>query len=188
MKEKICFSCYDINMEKSRIRESVLSLLKEQNRQVKDRKDRELLGLFVSSAAYKESLVIATYLAFDFEFNTMLLIEQAQKDGKKIVVPKTYPKGKMIFVTYNESDLVKTRFGLLEPLGDQAVEKAKIDLIHVPGLAFNFSGFRVGYGAGYYDRYLTNFRGSTVSTIYDFQREVFQESPHDIAVKEVFIR
>ena len=66
--------------------------------------------------------------------------------------------------------------------------KDKIDLIHVPGVAFNDKGFRVGYGAGYYDRYLADFCGATVSTIYDFQRYSFEEESHDVAVREVFVR
>lgn len=62
-------------------------------------KDQALLDDLLATKAYKDAKTIATYLAFDFEYNTELLIKQAQKDGKTILVPKTYPKGKMIFVS-----------------------------------------------------------------------------------------
>ena len=142
----------------------------------------------INLKAYQQADVIATYLAFNFEYDTSLLIEQAQKDGKKILVPKTFSKGKMIFVAYDSEKLVETRFGLMEPINDEAVAKSEIDLIHVPGLVFNKSGFRIGYGGGYYDRYLKDFVGNTVSTIYDFQRLDFEEEGYDISVKEVIER
>lgn len=91
----------------------------------------------------------------------------------------------MIFVDYQKDNLRTTPFGLLEPVNDRAVEKASIDLIHVPGLIFNNKGFRIGYGAGYFDRYLSDFEGDTISTIYRCQRQDFVEEKHDVAVKEV---
>ena len=64
----------------------------------------------------------------------------------------------------------------------------KFDVIHVPGVGFNPAGFRIGYGGGYYDRYLADYDGHTVSTIYEFQKVEFQADCHDMAVKEVFSR
>lgn len=116
-----------------------------------------------------------------------MLIEQAQRDNKSIVVPKTYPQGKMIFVVYDEADLQITKFGLKEPRSEEALEKSAIDLIHVPGLAFNNEGYRIGFGAGYYDQYLADFQGDTVSTIYSFQKFTFEPSFFDIPVKEVLV-
>ena len=79
----------------------MIEQLKKQNKAVKAQRDRELLSHFIALEAYKQAQTLATYLAFPFEFNTSLLIEQAQKDGKKIVVPKVYGQGKMIFVSYD---------------------------------------------------------------------------------------
>ena len=175
-------------MEKSQLRAAILTQLKEHDKAEKAAKDKALLEDLVASAAYQNAQTIATYLAFDFEYDTQLLINQAQKDGKKILVPKTYSKGKMIFCPYDKNNLKKTRFGLWEPVVANAVDKSQIDVIHVPGVAFNQAGFRIGYGGGYYDRYLADYHGNTVSTIYDCQKETFQADCHDIAVKEVFCR
>lgn len=175
-------------MEKRELRQTIIGQLKVQDSALKKKKDAELLQALVATRAYQDSRVIATYLAFDFEYDTSLLITQAQKDGKLIVVPKTYPKGRMIFGLYDEEQLALTRFGLREPVSDVAFDKNQIDLIHVPGVAFNEQGFRVGYGAGYYDRYLSDYEGATISTIYDFQRADFKEDAHDVAVKEVLVK
>ncbi len=175
-------------MEKSQLRTAILAQLKGQDKVEKASKDKALLDDLIRSEAYQNATTIATYLAFDFEYDTQLLINQAQKDGKKILVPKTFGKGKMIFCPYRKDNLVKTKFGLWEPADDKAVDKSMIDLIHVPGVAFNQAGFRIGYGGGYYDRYLADYHGNTVSTIYDCQKATFQADCHDIAVKEVFCR
>lgn len=175
-------------MEKVALRKSIITHLKYQDRKEKALKDKALLDDLLASSAYQKADTIATYLAFDFEYNTELLIKQAQKDGKTILVPKTHPHGKMIFCLYDVDSLVKTSFGLWEPAGDQAVDKSKIDLIHVPGVGFNPDGFRIGYGAGYYDRYLADYKGKTISTIYECQKAEFQPDSHDVAVMEVFSR
>lgn len=175
-------------MEKVALRKSIIAHLKHQDRTEKALKDKALLDELLASSAYQKADTIATYLAFDFEYNTELLIKQAQKDGKTILVPKTYPHGKMLFCPYDVDNLVKTSFGLWEPACDKAVDKSEIDLIHVPGVGFNQDGFRIGYGAGYYDRYLADYKGKTISTIYECQKAEFQPDSHDVAVMEVFSR
>lgn len=124
----------------------------------------------LTSQAYQTSQVIATYLSFDFEFNTKLLLEANCLEMEKLFwFQKPFGQGHMIFVAYDETDLIQTSFGLWEPKSTLAVDKSTIDLIQVPGLAFNKAGYRVGYGGGYYDHYLADYAGKTVSTIYDFQ-------------------
>ncbi|MBM7642864.1 5-formyltetrahydrofolate cyclo-ligase [Streptococcus loxodontisalivarius] len=174
-------------MLKKELRQAVISALKEQDKTDKERLDRELLATFIESEAYQEAKTIATYLSMGFEYNTAPLIEQALKDGKRVLVPKTYPKGRMVFVAYDPEDLVKTSFGLLEPASDIAVAKEDIDLIHTPGVVFNKEGYRIGYGAGYYDRYLADFKGNTMSLVYPCQLKEFTPDSHDIPVKEVLI-
>lgn len=163
----------------------MIEQLKKQDKAVKAQRDRELFHRFIGLEAYQKAQTLATYLAFPFEFDTSLLLEQAQKDGKQVVVPKVYGQGKMIFVSYDAADLKTSTFGLKEPRSNQAVDKSLIDLIHVPGLAFNHDGYRLGFGGGYYDRYLADFTGSTVSTVYPFQTLAFEPSQFDIPVKEV---
>ncbi|WP_247921147.1 5-formyltetrahydrofolate cyclo-ligase [Streptococcus oralis] len=173
---------------KAELRKKILQEMKTLSQEQKQAMDQALTERFLNHPVYQEAKVIATYLSFPHEFQTQGLIDQALKGGKKVLIPKTYPKGRMEFVVYHPQQLVKTSFGLLEPQGDlEVVEPYQIDLIHVPGLAFTTEGYRIGYGGGYYDRYLEHFAGHTMSTIYPCQVQEFNSENHDIPVQEVLI-
>ena len=173
---------------KSELRKQVLQEMKAIPRKQKQAIDQALTEGLLQHPFYQEANTIATYLSFPHEFQTQELIEQALKDGKKVLIPKTYPKGRMDFVVYDPQQLVKTSFGLLEPQGDlEVVDASQIDLIHVPGLVFTTEGYRIGYGGGYYDRYLEHFTGHTLSAVYSSQVQDFIPENHDISVQEVLI-
>ena len=173
---------------KAELRKQVLQEMKALSQEQKQAIDQALTERLLQHPFYQEAKVIATYLSFPHEFQTQELIEQALKDGKKVLIPKTYPKGRMDFVVYDPQQLVKTSFGLLEPQGDlEVVDASQIDLIHVPGLAFTTEGYRIGYGGGYYDHYLKHITGHTLSTIYPCQIQDFSPENHDIPVQEVLI-
>lgn len=173
---------------KAELRKKILQEMKALSQEQKQAMDRALTERFLKHPFYQEAKVIATYLSFPHEFQTQGLIKQALKEGKKVLIPKTYPKGRMEFVVYDPQQLAKTSFGLLEPQGDlEVVKPSQIDLIHVPGLAFTTEGYRIGYGGGYYDRYLEHFTGHTLSTVYPCQIQEFNLENHDIPVQEVLI-
>ena len=173
---------------KAELRKKILHEMKAIPRQQKQAIDQALTELLLQHPFYQEAKIIATYLSFPHEFQTQGLIEQALRDGKKVLIPKTYSKGRMDFVIYDPQKLVKTSFGLLEPQGDLGVvDASQIDLVHVPGLAFTMEGYRIGYGGGYYDRYLEQFSGHTLSTVYPCQIRDFIPENHDIPVQEVLI-
>ena len=173
---------------KAELRKKILQEMKALSQEQKQAMDRVLTERFLKHPFYQEAKTIATYLSFPHEFQTQELIKRMLKDGKKVLIPKTYPKGRMEFVVYDPKQLAKTSFGLLEPQGDlEVVEPSQIDLIHVPGLAFTTEGYRIGYGGGYYDRYLEHFAGHTMSTIYPCQVQEFNSENHDIPVQEVLI-
>ena len=173
---------------KKAIRKQVLHELKALSKEEKQSMNDWLTEQLLQHPFYKEAKTIATYLSFPHEFQTAELIEQAQKDGKTILIPKTYPQGKMDLVLYEPEKLERNSFGLLESKGNfSIIEPSLIDLIHVPGVAFNPSGYRVGYGGGYYDHYLEHFPGHTISTLYPCQIQDFHPDPHDIPVEEVLI-
>ena len=115
----------------------------------------------------EKAKTVALYMPQEFEFDLQPLFEQADK---QIVIPKTLADRHMIFVKYDKNDLERTKFGILEPKSKNEVVP---DLILVPGLAWNKEGYRIGFGAGYYDRYLASFSGQTVSLCYDFQHRNF---------------
>lgn len=172
-------------MSKKELRQNILAQLKSQDSAYKNQMDEKLLAELIASPEYQKAQVIATYLPFDFEYNTQLFIQEAIKSHKTILIPKTFTAGQMVFTVYDPTHLEKNAFGLLEPRIWQAVDKDQIDLIHVPGIAFNPQGYRIGFGGGFYDRYLSTYQGATVSTIYPCQLTDFTPDLHDIAVRKI---
>lgn len=173
---------------KKTLRKETIAAMKRLPQSVKAEADSQLTQRFIQLPAFQEAKTLATYLSFDHEFSTAGLIQAALQLGKRVCVPRTYPQGRMEFVEYDPDILEKTRFGLLEPNEQgKVVDKAEIDLIHVPGLVFQSKGYRIGYGGGYYDRYLADYTGRTVSTIYSTQQKEFQPDVFDQAVQEVLV-
>lgn len=165
---------------------------KEYRSIVKDKK-RKLSEAFISSASecitnkllnsieYKENSVIYTYVSFNQEVQTNHIIETALKDHKKIAVPKVIEKvensnfsiiREMHFYYINSmQDLEQGFYGIKEPSTNEIALNDKV-LFIMPGLAFDLDKNRIGYGGGYYDKYLTShshvdFR--KISLAYDFQ-------------------
>lgn len=170
------------------LRNKTIAAMKELPQSVKAEADSQLTQRFTQLSAFQEAQTLATYLSMGHEFSTASLIQAALQGGKRVCVPRTYPQGRMEFVEYDPEILEKTRFGLLEPNEQgKVVDKSEIDLIHVPGVVFQSEGYRIGYGAGYYDRYLADYSGKTVSTIYSIQEGEFQPDSFDIAVQEVLV-
>ena len=170
------------------LRNKTIAAMKELPQSEKAEADSQLTQRFTQLSAFQEAQTLATYLSMGHEFSTASLIQAALQGGKRVCVPRTYPQGRMEFVEYDPEILEKTRFGLLEPNEQgKVVDKSEIDLIHVPGVVFQSEGYRIGYGAGYYDRYLADYSGKTVSTIYSIQEGEFQPDSFDIAVQEVLV-
>ena len=173
---------------KKTLRKETIAAMKRLPESVKTQADEELTQRLLELPAFQEAKTLATYLSFDHEVSTAGLIQAALQLGKRVCVPRTYPQGRMEFVEYDPEILEESRFGLLEPNErGQVVDKAEIDLIHVPGLVFQSKGYRIGYGGGYYDRYLADYTGRTVSTIYSIQQKEFQPDVFDQAVQEVLV-
>lgn len=173
---------------KKTLRNQTIAAMKALPQTVKTQADEQLTQCLLELPAFQEAKTLATYLSFDHEVSTAGLIQAALQLGKRVCVPRTYPQGQMEFVEYDPNILEKTRFGLLEPNEKgKLVDKSEIDLILVPGLVFQSKGYRIGYGGGYYDRYLADFAGKTVSTIYSIQQKEFQPDVFDQAVQEVLV-
>lgn len=103
---------------------------------------------------YKESKAIALYFSMKSEVDTKELIKESLLLGKKVLLPRIINKNKMIFIEINDNtEYERNSFGVMEPIGE---EYKDIDLIIVPGVAFDKNNNRLGYGRGYYDKYLSN--------------------------------
>ncbi len=101
---------------------------------------------------YKKSKVIALYSSMKSEVDTKELIKESLELGKRVLLPRILNKNKMIFIEINnDTNYERNTFGVLEPIG---IEEKNIDLMIIPGVAFDKDNNRLGYGRGYYDKYL----------------------------------
>ncbi|KAA0549415.1 5-formyltetrahydrofolate cyclo-ligase [Bacillus sp. BGMRC 2118] len=139
---------------------------------------------------WKQANVIGITISRGNEIETKGIIEEAWNQGKKVAVPKCIPEDKkMIFYIFTDfSQLEEVYFGLQEPKPSEtvAIHPSEIHLLVVPGVVFTEYGFRIGYGGGYYDRYLSQYEGSTLSLLLECQ--LVQQLPielHDIPVQQL---
>lgn len=179
-------------MEKPALRKKILEQLQMLPVMDRERFNRSLLEQLTASPEWQESQVVALTLSRFPEVDTDAVVQAAWQEGKRVVIPFSGRNRRLSFYEHTpQSPLEESKFGLLEPKDrSQEVEKAAIHLIIVPGLAYEQGGYRVGFGGGYYDRYLADYTGKTVSLLYPFQLvpEVAElAEPFDIPVGKLFL-
>lgn len=173
---------------KNILRQQAITFLKSfQDNPQKKLRENKLLTDFMASPSYQEAQVLGVFLPTPFEFDLTPLIQQAWLDGKKIVAPVA-AHHQMTFYEYQATTPVnRSAFGVLEPMKERPVAIDEIDLLVVPGLIFNKDGYRIGFGGGYYDRFLVQFTGETVSFLFKEQVGDFTPASFDIAVNKLWI-
>ena len=168
---------------------------KELRRQIREQKramtveqieeaSRRLGELFINTPQYKNAKTIYGYLPYNQEVRTVPMLEQAMRDGKRVAVPKCYGD-EMRFIYMD--DLSKVELGyanIPEPIEDGPVAEDKTALVLMPGLAFTEKGDRMGYGGGFYDKFLAAEPDHpTVALCYAFQMvETLPTAEYDIPV------
>lgn len=145
----------------------------------------EKLGqLLAQSQIYQSAKTIYGYLPYNQEVRTVPMLERALQDGKKVAVPKVYGDT-MRFIYLEDMSCVETGYaGIPEPVADEPVAEDKTALVLMPGLAFTKEGDRMGYGGGFYDRFLAEEPNHpTVALCYEFQiLESLPTEEYDIPV------
>lgn len=139
--------------------------------------------------AWAAARTVHAYVGIDAEVATGPILDAARAAGKRVACPRVVrrPPGLASHAIAGPGDLVEGPRGLLEPLAECAlVEPGEIDLVLVPGLAFDRSGGRIGYGAGYYDRFLATTPAERVGLAFSLQ--VVDRVPreeHDVDVDRI---
>ncbi|AIS59731.1 5-formyltetrahydrofolate cyclo-ligase [Listeria ivanovii subsp. londoniensis] len=168
--------------DKRLIREKVLRNLNDMDKVEHRERSIKLAEKLFELPEWKKANIIGLTLARHPEIETETIILQAKKDGKTVLIPKTYYLGRNMEFKQMDSvhPLVKSKFGILEPSDlTETVAKDKIDLLLVPGVAFNKAHFRIGFGGGFYDRFLMDFNGDTISLCFYEQKQEFAQESHD---------
>ncbi|MDO5545010.1 MAG: 5-formyltetrahydrofolate cyclo-ligase [Eubacteriales bacterium] len=148
----------------------------------------EKLGvLFAQSEAYKNARTIYGYLPYNQEVRTVPMLEQALRDAKRVAVPKVYGDEMKFLYLDDLSKVSKGYAGIPEPIADGPVANDTTALVLMPGLAFDPAGHRIGYGGGFYDKFLAaEPNHPTLALCYEFQMlPKLETEEHDIPVDTV---
>lgn len=149
-----------------RIREQKRAMSKAQIAE----KSAALGRLLAASDSYRRAKSIYGYLPYNQEVRTVPMLEQALADGKRVAVPKVYGD-EMKFIWMDDLGRVEKGYaGIPEPIADGPVADDETALVLMPGLAFDPQGRRIGYGGGFYDKFLASEPNHpTLALCYDFQ-------------------
>ena len=148
---------------------------------------QRLAELFVASEAYRQAKTIYGYLPYNQEVRTVPMLQQALADGKRVAVPKCYGDEMRFIYLEDLSQVEKGYCGIPEPIADEPLADDKTALVLMPGLAFDPQGHRMGYGGGFYDKFLEKEPNHpTIALCYGFQMlEHLETEAHDIPVDTV---
>lgn len=140
--------------------------------------DDEIAKQVLALDEYRVAKLLLAYLSFGSEIETRGIIEDAWRKDKTVALPWCVPHTREMrwFRITNFDDLVKSSFGVLEPVPSQATElyphETAQSVALVPGLTFDLRGYRMGYGGGFYDSFLADFTGISVGLCREAQLSV----------------
>ena len=157
-------------LEKQRLREERLAARETLSEQEGARLDDCITQKLLATPEYAEATTVLTYVSVSSEVSTRMFIECALRDGKTVAVPRCLPGHRLEFVAITSLDqLVPAPFNLLEPSKDlSALTEVQMSnaICIVPALLVDTKGYRLGYGAGFYDRFLSTYSGKKICLAY----------------------
>jgi 5-formyltetrahydrofolate cyclo-ligase len=166
-----------ISTQKKQLRQQCRAIRRSLGDEIRRDASRFVCSRIEHWEIFRKSESILTYMPIPSEVDLTLLLEHYPQ--KKWTLPRIIPEEdhRMVFHRYDPQRLVRHPFGMDEPAADlPIIPSDEIQLALVPGLAFDRSGWRLGYGGGYYDRFLHNFRGISVGIV--FHALLLDEIPH----------
>lgn len=178
-------------LEKQRLREEHLAAREALSEQERSVLDDCITQKLLAISEYVEATTVLTYVSVSSEVSTRMFIECALRDGKTVAVPRCLPGHCLEFVAITSLDqLIAAPFGLLEPpkeLPALTEEQMNASICIVPALLVDIKGYRLGYGAGFYDRFLSTYPGKKICLAYqqNLSRTMLPHTTFDVAVDEV---
>lgn len=187
----------DIRERKKDIRQQCVQFRENLSAKRKAELDGKIFTGILALREYLEADVVYTYVCKPAEPDTLALIAAALGDGKRVAVPRCLPEiaGMEFFEIASPGELEPGTYGVREPVPGKSrpVRKSGKAICVVPGLCFDLQGYRLGYGKGYYDRFLVEFSGFTIGPCYSdcVRRNLprgFYDRPVDVLVTEKYVR
>lgn len=163
-------SVNNIDSQKNELREKYKRLRKSFSKALKSELDSKIREKLLSLDIYRNTRALLAFVSTDIEVDTWKIISNTLELNKKTAVPLCDTKATAMRFYFIESfdDLKKGCFGILEPDAEKCVPAGVNDaeLMIVPGLAFDKNGYRIGFGKGYYDRFLSKYKGTKIGVCY----------------------
>lgn len=157
-------------MDKKTLRAEIRAKKRAMTAQEIEEKSAALAKAFYETAEYKNAKTIYGYLPYNQEVRTTQMLAHAMADGKQVAVPKVYGDEMKFILLSDLSQVAKGYAGIPEPIADGPVAADPTALVLMPGLAFDPEGHRLGYGGGFYDKFLAAEPDHpTLALCYDFQ-------------------
>ena len=174
-------------MDKKELRRTIRDLKRAMTEEEIVSRSARLGELFAQSEAYRNAATIYGYLPYNQEVRTVPMLEQAIRDGKTVAVPKVYGDTMKFIYLEDLSQVEKGYAGIPAPIADEPVAHDETALVLMPGLAFDPQGHRIGYGGGFYDKFLAAEPSHpTLALCYEFQMlPQLDTEEHDIPVNTV---
>ena len=164
-------SITDIRQVKRDLRKKYRTLRENMDPDEKRRLDEQILERFTALPAYQSARALLCFVATPIEVETRGILKRAFADGKLVAVPKCLDrKGNMdFFVIHSLGELIPGEFSLLEPDIKRCKRLSRYDrsVCVLPAFAFDAEGFRLGFGMGYYDRFLRRYTGQKIGVCYN---------------------
>jgi 5-formyltetrahydrofolate cyclo-ligase len=161
----------DIRSYKNELRAKYRAIRKALTPQEKREKDELIFRQIIQSRYYQQAETLICFVSTAIEIDTHRLIHHAWRQGKRVAVPKCLDdRGRMRFYYIRSlEDLEKARFSLWEPDPSrcEALRTYENSICIVPGFSFDPYGFRLGYGKGYYDRFLSKYSEIKIGICYN---------------------
>ena len=155
----------------------MLKIRESLNEEIRKKKDDKIAEAFIEFLKKKPVKSVLLYASFGSEVDTWKIFEICLENSIKTAFPKVKGNYLELYLVEDRNQLCLTYKSILEPKNGERIDIEKIDLIVVPGIAFDCKGFRIGYGGGFYDRLLLNRKGLTVGLAYEEQ--IINEIPID---------
>ena len=174
-------------MNKKELRAAIRARKRAMTEEMIREKSGDLARQLFENALYRNARSIYGYLPYNQEVRTVPMLEQALREGKRVAVPKCFGDEMRFIWMEDLSRVDKGYAGIPEPIADGPVADDERALVLMPGLAFDPQGHRIGYGGGFYDKFLAR-EGNhpTLALCYDFQVfDHLETEEFDIPVDQV---
>ena len=180
-----------MQISKKELRSELLQRRRSMDKNTRQKSDSMIYNNIVRLPQIRTAENFLCYISTDIEVDTRQLVTALISDKKKVYAPRCKGKEMRFFRIADLSELKAGAFGIPEPTGGEEPDNFSASLCIVPALSFDENGYRLGYGGGYYDRFLREYDGISVGICYDdFLGEVPREEhdlPVDILVTETKI-